>query len=119
MNPQAVHTPTPWIAEATNARGEIEIEADSTGRGYVHGGQDTVIARIPMRPLDRKDAEFIVRAVKFSRLHLGDEWQHADSIGMCCYRDPLDPFENCYVVDLMKSAIDARKAHVEDMAGAI
>ena len=49
----------------------------------------------------------------------GDEWQHADSIGMCCYRDPLNPFENCYVVQLMQGAIDACKEHVEHMAGAI
>ena len=33
------------------------------------------------------------------------DWEHADSIGMCIYNDPLSPFENCYVVGLMDSAI--------------
>jgi len=33
-------------------------------------------------------------------------WEQADSIGMCVYDDPTDPFENCYVIDLMSSAID-------------
>jgi hypothetical protein len=35
------------------------------------------------------------------------QWHHADCIGMCVYARPLDPAENCYVEDLMKSAIDA------------
>lgn len=34
------------------------------------------------------------------------EWEVADSIGMCVYDDPLDPFENCYIVQLMQTAID-------------
>ncbi len=33
------------------------------------------------------------------------EWEHADSIGMCIYDDPTDPYENCYVPDLQRSAI--------------
>jgi len=37
----------------------------------------------------------------------GDKWEHADSIGMCVYEDPLDPFQNCYVVDLMATALEA------------
>lgn len=37
----------------------------------------------------------------------GEEWQMADSIGMCAgYKNPLDPFQNWYVPDLMQSAID-------------
>lgn len=35
----------------------------------------------------------------------GEDWQLADSIGMCVYANPLDPFQNCYVVDLMASAL--------------
>lgn len=34
-----------------------------------------------------------------------DEWEVADSIGMCIYKNPLSPFENCYVIDLMAAAI--------------
>lgn len=38
--------------------------------------------------------------------HDGNEWQHADSIGGCAgYSNPCSPFENCYVPDLMNSAI--------------
>lgn len=37
----------------------------------------------------------------------GDEWQVADSVGMCMgYRDPLSPLENCYAPDLMASAVE-------------
>jgi hypothetical protein len=42
-----------------------------------------------------------------SEFYAEGQWHHADSIGMCVYARPLDPAENCYVEDLMKSAIDA------------
>lgn len=50
----------------------------------------------------------------------GSRWQFADSVGQCLgYSNPLSPFENCYVTDLMASALRARQAHFEEMAGAI
>lgn len=37
----------------------------------------------------------------------GRQWQIADSVGMNAgYRNPLDPSQNCYVPDLMRSALD-------------
>lgn len=46
----------------------------------------------------------------------GEEWQMADSCGMHAgYKDPLDPFENCYVVDEMRSALDALAKHQEEV----
>src|SRR5689334_3555115 len=46
----------------------------------------------------------------------GEDWQHADSCGMHTgYRDPLDPFENCYIVDHMRAAIDAVKDHLAEL----
>ena len=42
----------------------------------------------------------------------GEEWQQAESCGMHAgYKDPLDPFENCYVVQEMQSALDALADH--------
>lgn len=42
----------------------------------------------------------------------GEDWQLADSCGMHTgYKNPLDPFENCYVVQEMQEAIDAVDAH--------
>ena len=41
-----------------------------------------------------------------SEFYADGQWHHADSVGMCVYARPLDPAENCYVEDLMKSAID-------------
>ena len=38
------------------------------------------------------------------------EWQLADSIGMCVYENPESPFENCYVSQLMESAIKQAEA---------
>jgi hypothetical protein len=43
------------------------------------------------------------------------DWIPADSIGGCSgYKDPCSPFENCYVVDLMNSAVDAYESHNHD-----
>lgn len=42
----------------------------------------------------------------------GEEWQQADSCGMHAgYSDPLDPFENCYIIGHMESAIKAVENH--------
>lgn len=39
----------------------------------------------------------------------GSEWEDVDSVwGNVGYDDPLDPVENCYVVDLMSAALDRR-----------
>lgn len=46
----------------------------------------------------------------------GDEWQHADSCGMHTgYKDPLSPFENCYIIQEMQAAIDALRKHQADL----
>lgn len=43
------------------------------------------------------------------------EWEQADSCGMHTgYEDPIDPFENCYVVQEMQSAIDAIEEHLDE-----
>jgi hypothetical protein len=44
----------------------------------------------------------------------GEEWQMADSCGMHTgYRDPLCPFQNCYIAGHMRSALDALQEHRE------
>lgn len=68
------------------------------------------------RPDDKKEREEIQRLLDqwgcyyiVSEVNHGDErqdnWQHADSIGMCVYRRPCDPFENSYIIDLMSEAL--------------
>jgi hypothetical protein len=42
----------------------------------------------------------------YTETWVNGRWLFADSIGMCVYRNPLDPFENCYVIDLMQEALD-------------
>ena len=44
------------------------------------------------------------------------KWESADSVGMCIYDNPLSPFENCYVADLMRSAVEAYQATAESFA---
>lgn len=42
-----------------------------------------------------------------SEFYADGQWHHADSVGMCVYARPLDPEENWYVEDLMRSAVRA------------
>lgn len=56
--------------------------------------------------LDRWGCYWVVSEVNHGN-ETRDDWQHADSIGMCVYANPLDPFENCYIPDLMRAALDA------------
>ncbi len=52
----------------------------------------------------------------------GDDWQMVDSIGMCAgYRNPLDPFENYCVPDLMSAALKAipQSGNVDELCTAL
>jgi hypothetical protein len=47
----------------------------------------------------------------------GEKWQIADSCGMHTgYRDPLDPFQNCYIIEEMRSALDALASFQNEQA---
>lgn len=46
-----------------------------------------------------------VHWVRSEYLTPSGNWETADSIGMCVYKNPADPFENDYVIGLMASAI--------------
>lgn len=56
--------------------------------------------------IERWGCWFLVAEVNTGDQAVGDNWKHADSIGMCVYLDPLDPFQNCYVIDLMSAALE-------------
>jgi hypothetical protein len=106
------------------ARGLVRMRAEPEQESYfsVFGEPE------PQRGQTQKQANEALEAIlerdgvwwTCSEWFDGDEWQHADSCGMHAgYKNPLDPFENCYVVDEMQAAIDAWKAHLEEMAGAV
>jgi hypothetical protein len=47
-----------------------------------------------------------VGVITYARTTEDDEWEDVDSIWGCAgYKDPTSPFENCYVIDLMDTAI--------------
>lgn len=56
--------------------------------------------------IERHGCWWVTSEVNHGTEATGDDWQHADSIGMCVYANPLDPFENSYVIDLMQAALD-------------
>lgn len=60
---------------------------------------------------ERKEIEEIIERLgcwwTASEYFDGDAWEQASSCGMHTgYVDPLDPFENCYVIDEMAAAIE-------------
>lgn len=100
------------------SRGLVRMRAEPEQENYfdVFGDDGT--------PAQRKRTEEIIEQLgcwwTVSEWFDGDEWRHADSCGMHTgYKNPLDPFENCYVIQEMRAAVDAWNACVEEMAGAI
>jgi hypothetical protein len=86
--------------------------------GYVDGNGRRVSAEQERKELEREielNGCWFVRSEY--RATPDDEWERADSIGMLTgYRDPLSPFQNNYVIDLMRAAIDAVEAQAVAMA---
>jgi predicted HD phosphohydrolase len=62
--------------------------------------------------IDRYGCWFVI-----SEYFTEGQWHHADSVGMCVYARPLDPAENCYVEDLMRSAV--RALEMQSTGGAL
>ena len=94
-------------AEA-EAAGLVRIEAEPEQDNYfdVYGAPDTDGERKQIEAeLDRVGCWVVFTEVNHGTEGTGDDWQHADSIGMCVYANPCDPFQNCYVVDLMAAAL--------------
>ena len=66
------------------------------------------------KPDDEKEYKAICDAIDrngcycvISEFFDGQAWQRADSIGMCAgYDNPLDPFQNDYVISLMARAVE-------------
>ena len=87
-------------------KGIVRLRAEPEEEGYfdVYG-----------EPESKKERESVVHAIEMNgcwwvvaeRLCCKkcDTFEHKDSIGMCIYSDPFDPFENDYVIDLMHSAL--------------
>ena len=59
--------------------------------------------------LDRLGCWYVSSAVNRGCRHCGrSDWETVDGVGMCAgYENPMSPYENPYVVDLMAAAIAA------------
>lgn len=96
----------PELESYFDVYGEPDGYTDTHGR-YVTPEQER---QSICETLDR-DGCWLVVAEWFN--HETEEWEQADSVGMCVYSDPCDPIENCYVAQLMQSALDAAEANDE------
>lgn len=86
----------------------LRVEPEQENYFDVYGKPDTERERLQLEAaLERDGCWFIVSEVNHGNEAIGDQWEIADSIGMCVYSNPLCPFENCYVVDLMAKAIES------------
>lgn len=104
------------------ADGLVRLRKEEEQESYLDVYGDSVLDGMERNghPLSREDArkdlaETLERDgvwVSISEWFDGDEWQMADSCGMHTgYRDPLCPFQNCYIVDEMQAALDALNEH--------
>lgn len=107
------------------ADGLVRLRAEEEQESYLDVYGDSVLDGMERNghPLSREDArkdllETLDREgvwCSISEWFDGDDWQMADSCGMHTgYRDPLCPFQNCYIVDGMRAALDALNAHQEE-----
>lgn len=111
-------TLTQW--QEMEAEGLVRIGADHERENYfdVYGEPEAYVDGFGRRvsaAQARKELEEILERdgcyTVFTEYLKDGEWVMADSIGMNTgYKNPTSPFENCYVPDLMRSAIDAANA---------
>lgn len=57
------------------------------------------------RQLEQWGCHCIISEVNFGD-RTRDDWRPVDSVGMCVYANPLSPFDNSHVIDLMRTALD-------------
>lgn len=91
------------------AQGLVKIRAEYEEESYfdVYGEPDTKKERDEIcRLIDQWGMYCVLTEAKCPCC---GSWELSDSIGMCIYNDPLSPFENDYVIDLMDSALKAIK----------
>ena len=93
----------------------IALESAKT-LGLWHAYEDADLVRLRAIPdgspdlswADERDMRYVeihgVWVVLAEYRH-ADKWHVADSLGGCIYADPLDPFENCYIPEMMDAAI--------------
>lgn len=89
------------------SRGLVRLYAEPEMENYfdVYGREDSPKLQKQMEEtLERLGCDYVVAEW---RSEDQGEWEHADGVGMCVYEHSTDPFENCYVIQLMQSAIDA------------
>lgn len=92
---------------ALESDGQVRLRALPEFESYfdVYGEPDSPDERQEIiDQIDRNGCWFVV-----SEFYADGQWHHADSVGMCVYSRPLDPTENWYVEDLMRSAIRAHE----------
>lgn len=93
---------------ALESDGQVRLRALPEFESYfdVYGEPDSPEERQEIiDQIERTGCWFVI-----SEYFADGEWHHADSVGMCVgYDDPLDPAENCYIEDLMRSAIRAHE----------
>ena len=86
----------------------LRVEPEQESYFDVYGKPETEKQRAMIEAqLERDGCWVVVSEVNQGDEMTGDNWEIADAIGMNVYNDPCDPFENCYVPDLMRQALNA------------
>ena len=104
------------VFRALEDQGLVRIEAHPEEESYfdVFGEPDSERERKDLEStLERLGCWYVVSEFLSPE---SEQWEHADSIGMCVYNDPTSPFENCYVIQLMREAIDKLGAEASDVS---
>lgn len=99
------------LAQCLEAEGYFDVYGEPEGYTSVHGRR--VSAEQERKEMcdtiERLGCWCISAEIKRGCRHCGrSEWETVDGVGMCAgYENPLSPYENPYIVDLMAAAIAA------------
>lgn len=97
-----------WRELESQGKVRLVVEPEQESYFDVYGEPDNEKERKSLiETLDRLGCYWV--AAEYLTTCDNDEhevWEQADSIGMCVYEDPTDPFENCHIIQLMESAIE-------------
>lgn len=103
---EAARTYETWLELEANELVKIEAHPDYDPDPSFYDNWPHLSERSKQELKDRYCADCWVVAV-YVRCRSCNQWRCVDSIGgNSGYDDPCSPFENCYVIDMMQTAID-------------
>lgn len=100
-----IHAKTVAEFRAMESAGYVRMRAEAEEENYfdVYGREGNEKDQKRLEEILERDGAWYVHSQAF----VGGRWVTVDGVGMCAgYSDPTSPFENCYVPEMMRAALE-------------